>query len=83
MTVTGLVFDDTTVSRRIKYQFPHREIIHDLDGSFTGMGADTYASYYYKHNDHEECTYNANKYDGIVCDSSVQIRRVAFSGYNP
>jgi hypothetical protein len=81
--VSGLVFDDATVPRRIKWQVPYREIIHDLDGSLTGLGADTWATYYYIHNDHAECTHEPDVYDGLICDSSVQVRRIAFSAAAP
>jgi len=50
-----LYFDDATVPRRIKYQFPFREIINDLDGSLTGLGANTWATYAYPHTDQPEC----------------------------
>jgi len=43
----GLVFDDATVPRRIKWWTPFREIIHDLDGSLTGLGENSWATFYY------------------------------------
>jgi hypothetical protein len=34
-TFSGLWFDDSTVTRRIRYQPPYREIFYDSDGSLT------------------------------------------------
>jgi len=31
----------------------------------------------------DECTFDATKFDGVACPSSVQIRRVAWHDYNP
>lgn len=43
-TVRGLQFDDATVPRRIKYQYPQRGIFYDEDGSLTGT-ANQYATF--------------------------------------
>lgn len=82
-TVSGLVFDDATVPRRIKWQETFREIIHDLDGSLTGLGPDSWATFYYPHLDQPECTHDPNVYDGLICDSRIQLRRIAFDGFSP
>jgi len=37
------------------YQEPRREIILDLDGSLTGLGANSWATAYWKHNEVPEC----------------------------
>jgi hypothetical protein len=68
--------------KKISYQYPRRAIFHDKDGSLTGT-ANTYATPYYKHLDQPECTVDHDVYDGIYCNSDVQIRRVAFHGYEP
>lgn len=73
----------TDVTRRIKYQYPNRGIYHDLDSTLTGQGADTYATRGFMHNQQSECTLDTVLYDGVVCDPSVQVRRVAFTGYQP
>jgi len=73
----GLVFDDTTVPRRIKYQFPFKGIYHDVDGTLTELGPDTWATSYFKHNaDHSECSDYNEAYDGILCSSNVEVRRI-------
>jgi len=46
----------TNVANRIRWRFPFKGIFHDLDGSLTGLGADSYATAYFKHNDWPECT---------------------------
>jgi len=46
---SGLEFDDATVPRRIRYQIPHRALYLDLDGSLTGKGANSWATFFYKH----------------------------------
>lgn len=48
-TYTTSRLEFTDVTRRIKYQYPERGIFHDMDGSLTGLGADTYATKGYKH----------------------------------
>ena len=80
--VSGLVFD-STVSKRIGYQFPLRGIFADLDGSLTGKGPNSWATAYWKHNEQPECTVNLEVYDGITCDSTVQVRRIAFFNMVP
>ena len=52
---SGLYFD-TTVTRRIIYQYPYKDIFYDLDGTLTGLGAGTWATPYFLHNDQPECT---------------------------
>lgn len=47
----NLFFDPETVPRRIKYQVPFKAIFHDLDGTLTGKGPDSWASFWYKHHD--------------------------------
>ena len=47
VTFTNLSF--TSVTRKILYQYPWKAIYKDTDGSLTGKGANTYASFYYKH----------------------------------
>ena len=51
ITLSNLTFDDGTVSRRINYQYPLRAIIHDLDGSLTNLGGESWATPYRPHND--------------------------------
>lgn len=82
VTVSGLEFTD--VSRKILYQYPERGIFHDLDGSLTGLGADTYASANFLHNSEQpECTLDEDQFHGVICDNTVQIRRVVFYDYAP
>jgi hypothetical protein len=30
-----------------------------------------------------ECTYDADKYDGVICDNSISLRRIAFHAATP
>jgi hypothetical protein len=48
-TYTTKRLEFTDVDRRIKYQYPERGIFHDMDGSLTGLGADTYATKGHRH----------------------------------
>ena len=82
-TYTTSRLEFTNVPRKIKYQYPERGIFHDMDGSLTGLGPNTYATKGYKHNQQPECTLDTTLFDGVICDDSVQIRRVAFTGYKP
>lgn len=85
-TVSGLHFDDLTTPRRIRYQYPQRGIFHDVDGSLTGA-ANQFATYAAAgeraHLQQAECTLDEAKLDGIYCDDTVQIRRIAFYDYRP
>lgn len=45
---SGLTFTD--VDYKINYQIPWRAIIADEDGSLTGLGANSWATPYWKHN---------------------------------
>lgn len=70
----GLEFDDATVPRRIRYQYPWRAIFQDMDGSLTGLGANTWATHYYPTVDQNECEYDASvedKWNGVICRDSV------------
>ena len=71
LTVKGLYFDPKSVTAKIRYQEPYREIIKDLDGSLTGKGPNTWATPYWRHNEQPECEVNRAVYDGIICNSSV------------
>lgn len=81
ITTSNLTFVDTP--KRILYQEPWREIIFDRDGSLTGMGANSWATFFYPHLNHSECTHSADVHDGVICDSSTQLRRLAFWSYTP
>ena len=76
----GLSFDDATVPRRIRYNTPLNAIFYDRDGSLTGLGPKSWATPYFLHNMQPGCTGSKgeDKFDGIICDSSVQVRRIAF-----
>jgi len=78
-TVSDLKFVNTP--KRIKYQFPFKGIYHDLDGSLTGVGADTYATHWYKHLEQPECKVSQAVHNGVIC--TVPVRRVAFYGLEP
>jgi len=75
--LSGLWFD-STVPRRIRYRTPFKAILYDLDGSLTGIGPKTWATPYYKHHEVPECKVSMFIHDGVICDSTVQVRRVVF-----
>ena len=54
-----------------------------MDGSLTGLGPGTWATAYWKHNDQPECQRDEAVYNGLICDSSVQVRRIAVHGATP
>ncbi len=66
-----LYFDPTTVTTKIRYQYPFRDIFYDLDGTLTGLGAKTWATPYWKHNDQPECQDQLEVYDGLICNSNI------------
>lgn len=82
VTFSGLAFDDT-VTRKIKYQFPHKAIYYDLDGTLTGKGAKSWAASYFQHLEQPECEWLEDEYNGVTCDNTVQVRRIAFHNTLP
>jgi hypothetical protein len=68
---------------KIRYQEPYREIILDLDGSLTGLGARSWASAYWKHNEVPECKVNIPMYGGLICSPTVQVRRIVYQNQVP
>ena len=83
VTFSKLYFDPNTVTIKIRYQEPYRDIFYDLDGSLTGLGPKTWATPYFRHNAHKECTHLPDVYDGFICDSSIQVRRIVYYKYEP
>lgn len=67
---SNLTFD-STVPRRIRYQYPFRDIYYDLDGILTGKRPGTWDTNYWHHNAQSECTVDLFVYDGINCYSTV------------
>ena len=84
VTVKNIVMD-TTVTKRIRYQFPYHGIWKDEDGGLTGLiGKNTWAVAYKRFNDWAgECYKDLDVYEGHVCENTVQVRRVAFSEIDP
>lgn len=80
--VKNLTFD-ATVTKRIKYGYPYKAIFHDMDGSLTGKGANSYTSFFAEHLMQKECEHLPEEYNGVTCDNTVQIRRLAFHGATP
>jgi hypothetical protein len=70
VTLKALTFD-ATVTKKIRYQYPFKAIFHDTDGSLTGKGANTYATFDYPHHIQPECTLEKDVYDGVTCDNTV------------
>jgi len=80
-TTSALSFVNTP--RRISYQFPFKGIFHDLDGTLTNKGPNTYATAYFKHHEQPECTVDLTVFDGVTCDNTVAIRRIALHSPDP
>jgi hypothetical protein len=66
----NLTFDDS-VTRIFNFGYPHRAIFEDLDGSLTGKGAGSYATYYYPHHEVPECEVDLEYWGGVFCDNSI------------
>ena len=75
VTVSDLYFDET-VWLRVMYTTPWRTIFHDLTGSMTELGPNTWFVPYWNHLLQPECT-NKPEWGGIICDDSVEVRRIA------
>lgn len=63
----------TDVDQRIKWTWPNKGIFHDLDGTLTEEGPDSYVAAYFKHNDWPECIHNETMYNGIICPAPYAI----------
>ena len=60
ITVKNLYFD-STVTKKIRYQFPFTGIFKDLTGELTGKGTNSWAIAFLKHNDQwSECELDMN-----------------------
>lgn len=77
MTFQNLTFD-STVPRKIRFGLPWRAIFYDLDGTLTGKGAGSYATFFRETHLVPECEHKQDEYDGVVCTNAVQVRRLAF-----
>jgi hypothetical protein len=47
------------------------------------LGTNTYAAAYHRHLEVPECTKDIDVFDGVVCDKTVQIRRLAYYSATP
>ena len=76
----NITMDEATVTKKVRYGWPFKTIFFDTDGSFTGRGPGSWASYYWRHNDWPgECETDLEVYDGILCQPHVQLRRMLFT----
>ena len=66
------------VQKRVTWTDPERDIILDQDGTLTNLKGGGWVTPYFPHNDVEACTRNDAVYSGLVCNNSIQIRRLAF-----
>jgi hypothetical protein len=80
-TFTNLEF--TNADKRIRYQYPWKAIFYDTDGTLTGKGANSWATFYYPHHLQSECEHLEDTHNGVVCDNNVQVRRIAFWDWKP
>lgn len=70
VSFSGLEFYN--VNKRIRYQFPFRAIYYDIDGSLTGEGAGSWATWQFPHLVWPgECRMDAVVFDGVVCNNTV------------
>ena len=74
---------DSSVTKRVLWQYPFRGIIWDMDGTLTGLGADSWVTHYYPHLLQDECTLDDDVYNGLICDNTIALRSIAFSSYSP
>ncbi len=76
------LFFSSTVTKRISYQDPRRDIFYDWDGTLTGLGAKSFATPYWKHNNQTGCAFQ-DSMDGLICDPTTQVRKILFYNYKP
>jgi len=90
LTLENNFLDTTTVTLKARFETPYNAIFYDIDGTVTGKGANSWMMPYQSHNlwtascDKVTDTMNngASVNEGIVCDNTVQVRRIAFYGYD-
>jgi len=80
-TVEKLWFDKS-VTKKIKWMFPGRAILYDLDGSLTGKGPKSWATPFFKHNEQPECSKDEST-NSLFCDNTVQVRKLYFGSMTP
>ena len=78
----GLTFVNSP--KRVLWTPPYKELFWDLDGTLTGF-ADGWTSPYYAWNEFAPaCVHHGSAYDdGIVCDNTVDMRRLQVNFVNP
>jgi hypothetical protein len=81
VTLTNLEFTD--VAKKIRHQYPFRAIYYDTDGTTTGKGAQSWSTYFYEFHLQPGCEHAEETHNGVVCDNSVQVRRVIFHDWKP
>jgi hypothetical protein len=69
VTLDGLHFD-TSVKKKISYQYPYRAIFYDKSDTLTGT-AGSWATFDWPHNIQPECTLDKEVYDGVYCGPEV------------
>jgi len=65
----SLTFFNTTGALRTKFSTPFTHIFHDLDGTLSGLGSDSYVVYDFPHLQTANCFADSANYDGFVCNS--------------
>ncbi|CAE7614256.1 PKHD1L1, partial [Symbiodinium sp. KB8] len=69
--------------KKTHWTLPRKQIFWDVDGSLTGIANGTVLPFY-EFNAWPECTHEGEEYDdGMICDSSVRVRRVVIDGVEP
>ncbi len=77
------IYFDNSEKNKVIWNFPRQAIFRDLDGTLTGRTSPGWATPFFNHNHVKECIMD-NKFDnGLVCDDTVQVRRIAFSKARP
>jgi len=72
------IYYSGTVTQKLRFNYPYKDIVFDIDGSFTLSSAGTSVTYFWEHlNDSSICPVNT-VFDGIVCIPSISLRRVVF-----
>ena len=78
-----LAFSDTTPVR-VGWACPYKQIHYDLDGTLTGHVNGSVTAYKEFNDWSNDCTVSEVQFsNGIVCNSSVRIRRLAITGVDP
>ncbi len=75
-----------TINQKLKWGHIKTDIVHDIDGTFSGKAVESYVTPTLPHlSGHSNCEESTTDYDvpTLICDGTTQIRQVQFFSMTP